>query len=71
MHLRVSNHAISTDPTNMRVDASVATEPAYVSPPIFPGNDDRHKTNPATDQEVPLFQQPAAKESQNESAYPL
>ncbi|KAI4685944.1 uncharacterized protein J4E88_003781 [Alternaria novae-zelandiae] len=52
-------------------DASVATEPAYVSPPIFLGNDDRHKTNPATEQEVPLFQQPATKESQNESAYPL
>ena len=55
----------------MRTDASVATEPAYVSPPIFPGKDDRHKPNPATDQEVLLFQQPAAKDSQNESAYPL
>jgi len=70
MHLRVSNHAISTDQTNVRIDASVATEPAYVSPPVFPGNVDRHKPNPATDQEVLLFQQPAAKESQNESAYP-
>ncbi|KAI4710840.1 hypothetical protein J4E89_004430 [Alternaria sp. Ai002NY15] len=52
-------------------DASVAVEPAYVSPPIFPRNDDRHKPNPATDQEVLLFQQPAAKESQDEPAYPL
>lgn len=39
----------------MRVDATAATEPAYVSQPLFPGNDYRHESYSAANQEEHLF----------------